>query len=72
MTINEGVNEMRCIMANTTLNVCRGELHEVGEVEHLEATLAEDDISYRESVGDVGSSTSVLGPSTCDPCPSMS
>jgi len=59
-------------MTNTTLNVCRGELHKVWKVEHLEATLAEDNIAYRESIRDVGSSTSVLGPSTSDPCPSMS
>lgn len=57
---------MRCIVANTMLNVCHDGLHEVGEVEHLKATLTENEIAYHNSV------TSVLGPSTSNPCPSMS
>jgi len=41
-TICEGVNEMGCIVANTTLNLYYGRLQEI------------------ESVGDAGSSTSIL------------
>jgi hypothetical protein len=33
----EGVNEMEHIVANTTLNLYRGGLQEIGEVEFLEA-----------------------------------
>ncbi|KAJ6904563.1 hypothetical protein NC652_022548 [Populus alba x Populus x berolinensis] len=57
---------MRCIVANTILNVCHDGLHEIEEVEHLEATLTEDEIAYHNSV------TSVLGPSTSNLYPSMS
>jgi hypothetical protein len=64
MTIREGVNEMRYIMTNTTLNLYRRGLQEVEEVERLEVTLAEDEIAYCGSVGDAGPSTSILGPSS--------
>jgi hypothetical protein len=79
MTIREGVNEMRCIMANTMLNLYRRGLQEVEEAERLEVTLAEDGIAYFGSVGDAGPSTSIPGPSssvsgssTSVPGPSMS
>jgi hypothetical protein len=68
-TISEGVNEMGRIVANTTLNLCFGILQEVGEVE---ATLAEDKIAYRGSVGDAGMSTSTPSASMSDPGPSTS
>jgi len=64
MTIHKGINEMRHLVANTTLNLCHGGLQEVGEVERLEVTLAEDKIIYYGNIGDGGSSTSVPGPST--------
>jgi hypothetical protein len=58
-------------VANTTLNLCHGGLQEVGEAEHLEVALTEDEIAYHGNVGDVGPSmnisclsTSDLGPST--------
>jgi hypothetical protein len=38
-------------MANTMLNLCRGGLQEVGEVERLEAIFVKDKIAYHESVG---------------------
>jgi hypothetical protein len=63
MTIYEGVNEMRCIIANTTFNLCCDGLQKVGEVERLELTLAEDEVAYRRSVRVVGPSTSVSDPS---------
>jgi hypothetical protein len=61
--IHEGVDEMRWIVANTTLNLYSGGLQEVREVECLEVTLTEDEIAYRESVKDVGPSTSIPSPS---------
>jgi len=57
-------DEMRYIVANTTLNLCFGGLQEIGEVRRLETTLTKDGIAYHGSVGDVGPSTSILGPST--------
>ncbi|KAJ6858479.1 hypothetical protein NC652_040921 [Populus alba x Populus x berolinensis] len=62
-TIREGVNEIGHIVLNTTLNLYRDGLQEVGEVERFEAALTKDEIAYYESVKDVGSSTSDLGPS---------
>ena len=84
--IHEGVDEMRWIVANTTLNLYSGGLQEVREVECLEVTLTEDEIAYRESVKDVdpsmsipspsmsisGTSSSVPDPSMSVPNPSMS
>ena len=66
------VDEMRHIMANTTLSLCHGWLQEVREVERLEVTLMEDEIVYCRSVGDSGLSTSVPGSSTSVPNSSMS
>ena len=71
-TIRKGINEMKHIVANTTLNLCRGRLREANEVECLEIALAEDMIAYRRSVVDAGLSTSNPCPSTRDPCPSTS
>lgn len=71
-TISESVNEMGCIVANITLNLCFGILQEVGEVEHLEVALAEDEIAYPGSVGDADMSTSAPSPSMSDPGPSTS
>ena len=51
-------------MAIITLNLCRGELQEVEDVKHLEATLVEDEIVYRENIRDVGPSTSISDLST--------
>jgi hypothetical protein len=70
--IHEGVDEMRWIVANTTLNLCSGGLQEVREVECLEVTLTEDEIAYRESVKDIGPSMSISGTSSSVPDPSMS
>jgi hypothetical protein len=64
MTIREGINEMRCIVANTMFNLCRDGIQEVREDEHLKANLMKDKIAYRESVGDVGPSTNISGSST--------
>jgi hypothetical protein len=33
------------------LILCHGGLHKIGEVEHIETTLAEDEIAYHGSVG---------------------
>jgi hypothetical protein len=44
-TIHEGVDKIRYIMANTTLNLCHGGLQEVGEAECLETSLTEDEIA---------------------------
>jgi hypothetical protein len=59
-------------MATTMLNLCRGGLQEVGEVERLKAVLVKDKIAYHESVGDVGPSMSIPSLSTNNPSPSMS
>ena len=79
MTIHEDIDEMRCIMTNTTLNICHNGLQETEEVECLEAASIKDEIAYRESVGDTVPSTSILGISmsvpylsTSDPGPSTS
>jgi hypothetical protein len=72
MTICEGVDEMRHIVANTTLNFYHDGFQEVREVECLEVALTEDEIAYCESVEDVGPSTSVPGPFTSVPGPSTS
>ena len=58
------MDEIRCIVAIITLNLCRGELQEVEDVKHLEATLVEDEIVYRENIRDVGPSTSISDLST--------
>ena len=63
MTIYEGINELRCIIANTTFNLCCDGLKKIREVERLELTLAEDEVVYRGSVRFVGPSTSVSNPS---------
>jgi len=55
---------MGCIAVNHTLNLCNGGLQEVWEGERLKAALTKYEISYRESIGDVGPSTSVSGSST--------
>ncbi|GFY87193.1 hypothetical protein Acr_05g0008320 [Actinidia rufa] len=47
-TLREGVDEMGRTMANNTLDLCRRGLQEAGEVEHLNATLVEDEIAFRE------------------------
>ena len=57
--IRKGVNEIRCIVANTTLNLCSGGRQEVREAGCLEVALTEDDFAYRGSVEDVGLSTSI-------------
>lgn len=72
MTIHESVDEMRCIVANTMLNLYCGGLQEVGEVQNLEVALAKDEIAYHESVGDVDPSTSILNPFMSVSCMSMS
>ena len=64
MTIHEDIDEMRCIVANTTFNICHGRLQETGEVECLEVASIEDEITYRESVGNTGPSMSIPWPST--------
>jgi len=51
-------------VANINFNLCCDRLQEVGEVQRLEATLAEDEIVYRESVKDVGPSMIIPGPFT--------
>lgn len=56
MTIREGVDEIECIVANTTLNLYCGGFQ---EVEHLEVALPEDKTSYRGSVEDACPSTSI-------------
>ena len=63
MTIHKIIDEMKCIVANITLNLyCGGllEVKEIEEVECLKVTLTEDEITY---CGNIGSSTSVPGPS---------
>jgi hypothetical protein len=70
--IQEGVDEMRHIVANTMLNLCHGGLQEVGEAERLEVALTEDEIAYHENVGDVGPSMSISCLSTSDLGPSTS
>jgi hypothetical protein len=55
-------------VVSTTLNLYYGGLQ---EVEHLKVVLTEDKVAYRESVGDVGLSTSIQGPSTINPGPSI-
>lgn len=72
MTIGEGVDEMRCILANTKLNLCRGILREARVTQRLKVTLMKYKITYRGSIGDVVPSTSILGPSTSAPNPSTS
>ena len=49
--IQEGVDEMRRIVANIMLNLCHGGLQEVVEAERLEVALTEDEIAYHENVG---------------------
>jgi len=56
MTIREGVDEIRCIVANITLNLYCGGLQ---EVEHLEVALPEDKTAYHGSVRDACPSTSI-------------
>jgi hypothetical protein len=51
-TIHKGVDDMEHIVAKITINLCCVGLQEVGESEHFEVALAEDEITYRESVGD--------------------
>jgi hypothetical protein len=46
-------------VANITFDLCRGELQDVEDVKHLKATLAEDEIAYRENIKDVGPYTSI-------------
>ena len=53
-----------CIMDNITLNLCHGGLQKVREAEHFKVTLTENEITYRESVGDVSPSMSIPDPST--------
>ena len=86
MTIHEGVSEMGRIIPNITINLYCGCRQKVREIEHLEATLLEDEIAYRVIVEDVGLSISIpspfksisgpfiniLGSSISDPGPSMS
>ena len=43
-TIHKGVDEMEHIMANITLNLCCVGLQEVGESEHFEVVLTEDEL----------------------------
>ena len=52
MIISEGVDEMRRIVARTTLDLCRGGLQEAVEVKRLKVVLAEDKIAYHGNVGD--------------------
>ena len=54
--ICKGVDKMRHNVTTITLNLCCDGLQEVGEVQCLETTLAEDEIAYCESVKDVGPS----------------
>ena len=68
MTICESVNEIRWIVVNITQNLCCGGLQ---EVEHLKVVLMEDKVAYCESVGGVGLSTSIQGPSMIIPSLSM-
>ena len=86
ITIHEGVREMGRIIPSITLNLYCGCLQKVGEVEHLEAALLEDEIAYRGSVEDAslsiaipspsksisGPSMNILSPSMSDPGPSTS
>jgi len=60
---------MRCIVANTTLNLYHGGLQEVEKTEHLKVSLMEDEIVYCRSVGDVSPSTSIPGQSMSVPGP---
>ncbi|GFZ19340.1 hypothetical protein Acr_28g0000450 [Actinidia rufa] len=66
--LHEGVDEMGCVMANNTLDLCRHGLQEAGEAEHLDVTLAEDEIAFREQ----GYVFRNAGPSTSVPSTSMS
>lgn len=63
MIIYKSVDEMRCIMTNTTCNLCLDILQEIEDVERLETILAKCNIVYSESVKDVGPSMSVPDPS---------
>lgn len=63
MTIYEGVNEMRHIVANTKLNLYFGVLQEIRKIKRLETTIMEDEIVYCGSVGDVGMSKNIPSPS---------
>jgi hypothetical protein len=45
VTIHKGVDKIRYIMANTTLNLCHGGLQEVREAECFETSLTEDEIA---------------------------
>jgi hypothetical protein len=67
-----GMYVYRLITWSTTLNLCHDGLQDVGKVERLEAVLATYEIVYRGSVRNVGLSTSILGPSTSYPSPSIS
>ncbi|GFZ03269.1 hypothetical protein Acr_15g0018770 [Actinidia rufa] len=61
-TSSAGVDEMGRAMANNTLDFCCRGRQEVGEVEHLDATLIEDETAFREwgqVFRDAGLSTSV-------------
>jgi hypothetical protein len=59
-------------MVNTTLNLCRDGLQEDEELKHFEVALAENEIAYCGSVGDVGPSTSIPDQSTSVPGSSLS
>ena len=56
------------VRANTTLDLCRCGLQQVGEAEHLDATLANDEITFRER----GQVFRDAGPSMSIPSTSMS
>jgi hypothetical protein len=50
-TIHKGVDEMEHIMANITLNLCCVGLQEVGESEHFEVALTEDELLIMRVLG---------------------
>jgi hypothetical protein len=58
---------MECIIANTSLDLCRGGLQEFWEIERLKVALVEDEIAYHKSIGDIGHSTSISDPSMSIP-----
>jgi hypothetical protein len=58
-TISEGVDEMGCIVANATLDLCRGGLQEVVEVKPLKVVFAGDEIAYHGNVKDSSLPTSI-------------
>ena len=63
MTIYEGVNEMRHIVANTKLNLYCGVLQEIRKIKHLETALTKNEIAYCGSVMDVSLSKNIPRPS---------